>query len=89
MTGEWISVDERLPEIDADVLTFADVEDFDGPRCDLIEIGWLMKIGAWRIGALTVALKPLNPAYVTVNGTHRRLRVTHWMPLPEPPSDAD
>ena len=66
--NEWISVEERLPEIFADVLVY-----------DELGIGY-------------AARRPLPPKYSRRNvgwlECDKEIHgVTHWMPLPSPPSE--
>lgn len=68
--GEWISVDERLPEPNGSYLVY--VQNPDDNRRGTIsrkkympaQRGWTMKRDERGMG----------------------LKVTHWMPLPEPPT---
>ncbi|KKL94435.1 hypothetical protein LCGC14_1864730 [marine sediment metagenome] len=76
---EWISVGERAPEVDEnvsseDVLvcgTQIKAIGLEGVR--LTTIGWLEKNGWHFVGENQGIGNRLEP-------------VTHWMPLPEPPS---
>jgi hypothetical protein len=61
---EWISVDERLPEVNT-VIQVHHPTLGDG-------LGVLLTNGVWDIEAWGYA-----PAW----------RVTHWMPLPKPPTE--
>jgi len=60
--GGWISVEERLPEEDKDVLAYN---------------------GAYMI----IAAYATNPTkyWYTITGS-ATLAITHWMPMPEPPT---
>lgn len=66
----WISVDERLPEVDEKVLTFARNK-YDG--------SWFMDITSWT------GVK--NHDEYKFWGYGDSMKVTHWMPLPEPPKE--
>lgn len=61
---KWISVDERLPEDDKDVLVFVPAE---------------KKYSVWP-GYL------YNGAWIWCDGHRITQQVTHWRPLPAPPS---
>ena len=71
--SKWISVKERLPEYDEDVLLSAvdSLNKYPPHRFDVI-IGWR------EAGPLTYRFKTDND--IVVVGY-----VTHWMPLPAPP----
>lgn len=63
---KWISVEERLPDIDAEVLIYTDEGLYDVAQYSGGERFWTLE---------------RNPVcWVTASG------VTHWMPLPEPPT---
>ncbi|ECD0004729.1 DUF551 domain-containing protein [Escherichia coli] len=73
---EWIKCSERLPDDEADVLCFGQYgdNDIDDERYQFM--GWLSSKGIkdiWRVS--------------DGNSQNSRARVTHWMPLPEPPSE--
>jgi hypothetical protein len=63
MSGEWISVSERYPEEDEDVLVFS---------TDGIHVASLDEDGTW---------------YPSHGDGWDFPGVTHWMPLPAPPTD--
>lgn len=69
----WISVEERLPEEDEDVLVFA-----IGDLCAVIAITSYshnlhgLRIDGWR------------PPWEYFRHNYK---ITHWMPLPEPPEE--
>lgn len=77
---EWISVNDRLPELGEDVLVYckAKTPEFT----DFIEVSvrntyklapWCDEETAWGI------------RFIPFGG---EFEVTHWMPLPEPPKEA-
>ncbi len=79
---KWISVMDRLPEIGKSViLYFGETDNADDPR-DLCAVGWTGEHAAdgrryWKCNSG-------DGYYCEVDGTP-----THWMPLPEPPKEAD
>lgn len=77
--AEWISVEDKLPEIGLDVLVYCKAQDAD--FSDFIEVSvrnlykptpWSDEEPAWGIRFI-----PFGGAF----------EVTHWMPLPEPPKE--
>lgn len=68
---KWISVEERLPELDTEVLCFMD---------ECIEVGKLVDRRAFE-ERNSVCLNPIWHFCDCIDD----LGVTHWMPLPEPP----
>lgn len=73
---EWIKCSERLPDDEADVLCFGQYgdNDIDDERYQFM--GWLSSKGIKDIWCVSDG-----------NSQNSRARVTHWMPLPEPPSE--
>ena len=69
--SEWISVDERMPELATDVLVFG--REFNGPRFTV----------AGRFLGGPESIIPFWASQETEEST--RFDVTHWMPLPAPP----
>lgn len=67
---EWISVNDRLPEIDQNVLLFTDSGIIEGCRID-------SKYGEWNFISLL--------AHGCGCCSSDEDIVTYWMPLPEPP----
>ena len=66
--NEWVSVEDRLPKSQADVLVVA----FWHERWQTM-IGWHSDMGKkWRV--------------ITPHGEREPGGVTHWMPLPAPPT---
>jgi len=82
--SQWISVDERLPETEQKCLLAVEAEwgglsdYFAHPKETEVFIGWLdmieRTIGNWY-------LQLIGNQYLAGTGH----KVTHWMPLPEPP----
>jgi hypothetical protein len=68
----WISVEERLPEIDTNVLA-AFVE--DGKQ----------RVSEVLFADYSDVDEPPKPEWCGDYGRIARADVTHWMPLPEPP----
>lgn len=66
---EWISVEDRLPKIDAEVFEEIVVLATDGHSVCTCQFDCGVVWCAWN-------------AYNNINGKD----ITHWMPLPEPPS---
>ena len=72
-TGEWISVDERLPENYGPVLV----------ACEGLTIGGAAPIAIGSYGGGFWSLADADgTCYLT---KYMRVVVTHWMPLPEAP----
>ena len=74
--SQWISVEERLPETGKLVLVFDTLRDMS---CGM----WLGVPGSvcmWIFGGRSFVRAPGGPD-VQVSP-----KVTHWMPLPEPPA---
>lgn len=75
--SEWISVKDRLPDFEAEVLFF--------DNCKSIHKGWLSrKSNCWFID--TSELSVDGDACITDDSIEIEY-VTHWMPLPEPPKE--
>ena len=70
---EWISVDERLPEITETVL-IAYKEKWEW------ETEWSFDVD---VGSLDITGREWNTYHDLYEG--QELHITHWMPLPEPP----
>ena len=66
---EWISVEERLLDEWREVLAYMPIHS-DEKNPHMIRICWYIGNGKWR---------------ETEYGEIVELRITHWMPLPEPP----
>lgn len=72
--GKWISVDEQLPELNTGVLCWVELVDLDGDKYNTISTG--QRFINYTGKAVFVP---------SISGFIKGSRVTHWMPLPEPP----
>jgi hypothetical protein len=82
MTGEWISVSERLPEIATEGVSVTVIAAHVG--YDLTMQGFVRTGGLRSSPADYIGSDETGPWFKSmVNG--RRLDVAAWMPLPEPP----
>ena len=68
--GEWISVEERVPEDEKAVLCYYGFDRGDGD------------LGMMFVGVLSYFCFDLDPHWQHAS---TGITVTHWMPLPEPP----
>ena len=68
-TMQWVSVTERLPEINQQVLVL-------GTNPNIVTTGYIHKYGHWIWSSLNGSTHKADHIY----------KITHWMPLPEPPS---
>lgn len=80
----WIRTDEREPEKIGSYLTIVRIKEFDG------SIEYHMDMGFWTVGKGVDGQK--NPFWL--NGIdwdegQPEVKVTHWMPLPEPPENIE
>lgn len=77
ITEGWISVNERLPELDESVLLFDNWKSNGEERFDI------------RLGYLSEYITRKTSEGVTNHcewgGTDYAFNITHWMPLPNPP----
>lgn len=74
MMSKWISVKDRLPSPNEDVL----LVDILGSSPSEIFLGW-QATGRW-----------FETHYYCKEGASHQIdndQITHWMPLPEPPND--
>lgn len=80
---EWISVEERLPEKDVNVLVFAEgyADGFIGDTVTAISKRYIFRLFPWCDGEL----KWMAPWQYF----HSDYKITHWMPLPKPPEGGD
>jgi hypothetical protein len=79
--SKWISVKDRLPEDGWRILLYCDVPDEYGKE----RIGVYLGGKYWEI---------IGGEYYTLKDTMKRITrkkiiVTHWMPLPEPPESEE
>lgn len=77
---EWISIKDKLPELDETVLIFDDWKSSDGSRIKDIRVGHLSEFTTKK-----------TSSGITHNcewkGTEFAFNITHWMPLPTPPKN--
>jgi Protein of unknown function (DUF551) len=74
--SEWISVKDQLPHLE---------EPYPGGPLESDYV--LVFTGVWvDIGRYGETLKKRTLRWI--NSSQRGINVTHWMPLPEPPSEA-
>jgi hypothetical protein len=82
--GAWISVDEQTPPAQEVVLVWVDAirygEDDHGADCSAVDFGH------WQANVCEHS-EPYMDNYAGQLGDTQR--VTHWMPLPEPPCASD
>lgn len=75
--SEWISVKDRLPETDDDVLVYNPKDGIHLGEFDLDEVrGYYESDGSYFI---------TNSGWTTEYSWAPYMGPTHWMPLPEPP----
>ena len=75
---KWISVQDRFPEVHEEVLVFA--VDKDNPNGEPVYALTAMREYRTLNGPVKSWIQPWQ--YFNAN-----YRVTHWMPLPEPPKE--
>ena len=78
----WISVEERLPELDENVLVYAvgkEEEGFGGEHATAICHRYVLRLFPTLLGN-EVWSEPWR--YF-----HTDYEITHWMPMPEPPKE--
>jgi len=78
--SKWISVEDRLPEFEKDVLLFDDWKTTDGNeiRQD-VRVGYLKEVSSYKSNSGIVN----NCEW---GGMEFAFNITHWQPLPEPPN---
>ena len=80
MNNNWISVKERLPE--DNVVWGSKIGVFNHYRSYLVFNGESVRIGHYRTG---IGDKNFAPFWDGEYYWYDYNKVTHWMPLPEPP----
>lgn len=78
--SEWISVEERLPDIDLNAPGY----DQNVRVLAAISSKYVREMKYER-NAYAKTEKGRTPRWVEINGSLSYSPVTHWMPLPEPP----
>ena len=74
LMAEWIDVNDRLPERDGEtVLCYAKNSSTDGETC---VVGCIQQRKHWFLQTCNIGIAEFPNHY---------WKVTHWMPLPEPP----
>ncbi|MCI6163423.1 MAG: DUF551 domain-containing protein [Dialister sp.] len=77
----WISVNDRLPEDEGYYLVrvyYSDIE-----HCAFEVYGWYKGSFIYWAGGMEL------PVGINTHGENIPMKVTHWMPLPEPPEVED
>lgn len=86
--GRWISIDDRLPELDEMVWLFENGNIYIGCRCDFDNEGWLW-CKTYDAAEFRRVLKKGRCSYGTgwdmAPESDYDYKPSHWMPLPEPP----
>jgi hypothetical protein len=75
--GEWISINERLPEYDTSVLLLVNGKMTQGYLFSEVEFNEMSMQNLYYDGFQNEV----------IDDVIERNDVTHWMPLPEPPKD--
>ena len=81
---EWISVKERLPELEQEVLVFAiglPEWGYEGKTAIAIACRFIWKIFSGSPGHICWS--------TPWEYFHKDYKITHWMPLPEPPKEVN
>lgn len=82
--SEWISVKERMPALDTEVLVFAvglPEWGFEGKTTMAIAYRFTYRFGS--------SGKEYEQWSTPWEYFHKDYKITHWMPLPEPPKEVD
>ena len=82
LENQWISVEDRLPEMDSMVLVYETSFARTDKHDEKFETSKKRPRGV-RFGMYVSGIKCFRPE--GCNGTD--YDITHWMPLPEPPND--
>jgi hypothetical protein len=78
MMSEWISVKDKLPELEQYVLLFDYWKSSEGKEYKDMRVGYLDEYTTRKTSeGLTHSLE--------WKGTEFAFNITHWMPLPQPP----
>ncbi len=80
---QWVSVEDRLPELDKIVLVYA-VGKIDGFRGDHVYA--LCSRYVQRIFSSSPGKEVWS---IPCSYFHTDYKITHWMPLPEPPKEVE
>ena len=75
--NQWISVNDRLPETNA--IGIAHILAYDKYE-GVVKADYLDESANYRYG---------SDIFIISNTSAQLYKVTHWMPLPEPPKDGD
>ena len=76
---EWIKIEDKLPELDISVLVFDEWETNEGESRQDIRVAYLSEFTTRKTNE---GIKH----YCEWGTEYRPFNVTHWMPLPEPPT---
>ena len=89
--SEWISVKQRLPDAEQDVLLFTETIETYGKHNEKKTMYHNIYYGYCDSGKWLTSychgceyIEKMNEEY-----PYEHIRVTHWMPLPEPPRRED
>lgn len=77
---EWISVKDRLPELEENVLLFDYWKSVSGEQMEDIRVGYLREFVTRKSSSGLVTIEEWG-------GTEFAFNITHWMPLPKPPKN--
>lgn len=77
LSQDWVKVEDRLPELDKEVLLFDDWRKKEGKPGD-IRTGYLSEF-------TTRKTSEGEKKYCEWGGTEFAFNITHWMPLPQNP----
>lgn len=82
--AEWISVEERMPALDTEVLVFAvGLPEWGYEGKTTMAIAYRFTYRFWSSG------KEYEQWSTPWEYFHKDYKITHWMPLPEPPEEVD
>lgn len=80
--SEWISVEERMPALDTEVLVFAvGLPEWGFEGKTTMAIAYRFTYRFWSSG------KEYEQWSTPWEYFHKDYKITHWMPLPEPPEE--